>query len=53
MQEYIRRLCACGMRVDRAYGIVNRFYSDLDIDGLKEFVKMYEAVREIVERYVD
>ena len=53
MYEYIHRLCACGMRVDRAYSVVNSFYRDLDFDGLRDFVRTYENNAKIIKDNVD
>lgn len=53
VHEYIMRLCDCGMRVDRAYTIVNSFFEQLDFAGLDEFVKDFETAHRIIERYVD
>lgn len=53
MQEYIMRLCRCGMRIDDAYTVVNDFCRELDIDGLKDYVEQYEVAHKIVKAYVD
>lgn len=52
MNEYIDRLCRCGMRVDDAYTVCNDFYRELDFDGLKEYVKQKETIHQIVNDYV-
>lgn len=53
MHEYIRRLCACGMRVDDAYTVVDDFYRELDFEGLEDYVRSYETVHAILNAYVD
>lgn len=53
MHDYIRRLIACGMRVDDAYTVCNDFYRELDFDGLDEYVRDYETITKIVNSYVD
>lgn len=53
MHEYIRRLTDCGMRVDRAYTVVNAFFENLDFSGLDAFVKDFETAHYIIENYVD
>lgn len=53
MYEYIRWLCACGMRIDDAYTVVNDFYRELDFDGLLDFIKGYEIAQKIVRENVD
>ena len=53
MHEYIRRLCAAGMRVDHAYEIVDNFYRELDFEGLRDFVAGYETAARIVRENVD
>ena len=44
--EYIAELCGLGMRVDDAYVVVNDFFRELDIDGLKDYIRQYRAIRE-------
>lgn len=53
MVDYINELCACGMRVDDAYTVVNDFFRELDIDGLEDYILQYKAVRETLAAYVD
>lgn len=53
MQDYIMRLCKCGMRIDDAYTVVNDFFRELDFDGLTDYVKQYETITEILNAYVD
>lgn len=53
MHEYIRRLTDCGMRVDRAYTVVNGYYERLDFEGLEDFVKGFEIANKIINEFVD
>ena len=53
MQEYIERLCACGMRVDDAFIVCNDFGRELDYDGLVAYVEQYETIHEMLNAYVD
>lgn len=53
MQDYIMRLCKCGMRIDDAYTVVNDFFRELDFDGLAEYISQQETIRSIIDQYVD
>ena len=40
--DYIERLFLCGISIDDAWSIVNDFCSDLDFEGLDDFVRERE-----------
>ena len=51
MSEYVKRLCDCGMPIDEAYNVCDK-YED-DNDGLDRYVSLFETVHEIVCSCVD
>ena len=53
MHEFVRRLTACGMRVDVAYALCNDYLDRLDFSGLDDFVRGYEIAHQIVNECVD
>ena len=53
MAEYISELCSLGMRIDDAYVIVNDFFREANIDGLKDYIKEYRDIRIILADCVD
>lgn len=53
MQEYIDRLCLCGIRKDDAWVLVNDFLRELDWNGLADYVNELEKVHRELTGYVD
>ena len=51
MPEYVKRLCDCGMPIEEAYLVCDK-YED-DNDGLDRYVTLFETVHEIVCSCVD
>lgn len=47
------RLCRCGMRIDDAYTTCYKFYTNLDYDGLEDFVSLQETITKILADCID